>query len=285
MVEALVDNSAIAQKLMDYARYLEAREANVYRVRAYRRAAETILALDQPVADLFEAEGPAGLEELPGIGPRLASAVEELVRTGELRSFDPEGAAEATQLLSSLPGVSRRLARVIHEQLGINTLEELEQAAHGGRLGEVGIGPKRLRGIRDALAGRLGRYRFSQPARGEPSVEEILAVDLAYNERVQAGRLPLLTPRRFNPTGESWLPFFHTRRNGWRFRALFSNTALAHRLKQTQDWVVVYFDDGLTSGLRTVVTETRGPLAGRRVIRGRERECFKFYQQKATVSN
>ena len=82
-----------------------------------------------------------------------------------------------------------------------------------------------------------------------------------------------MAPRRFNPEHQPWLPLFTTDRNGWRYRALFSNTALAHRLGQTHDWVVVYFNDGMTFGQRTVVTETRGDLRGRRVVRGREREC------------
>ena len=87
-----------------------------------------------------------------------------------------------------------------------------------------------------------------------------------------------LAPRRFNPENEPWLPLYHTRRNGWRYRALYSNTALAHRLGQTRDWVVIYFDDGFSSGQRTVVTETRGDLRGRRVVRGREWECREHYQ-------
>ena len=60
-------------------------------------------------------------------------------------------------------------------------------------------------------------------------------------------------------------------------RLLFWNTALAHRLGQTHDWVVVYFDDGVISGQCTVVTETRGDLRGLRVVRGRERECRDAY--------
>ena len=42
--------------------------------------------------------------------------------------------------------------------------------------------------------------------------------------------------------------------------------------------MVVYFDDGTASGQRTVVTETRGDLRGRRVVRGREVECREFYE-------
>jgi DNA polymerase (family 10) len=57
--------------------------------------------------------------------------------------------------------------------------------------------------------------------------------------------------------------------------ALYSNTARAHRLGTTRDWVIVYFHrHGEPEGQRTVVTETRGALLGRHVVRGREAECL-----------
>jgi putative hydrolase len=94
---------------------------------------------------------------------------------------------------------------------------------------------------------------------------------LRYRERAE--QLPKIAPRRFNPAGERWLPVLHTERGRWRFTALHSNTPLAHRLGPTRDWVVVYFhQDHTPEGQRTIVTETHGPLAGRRVIRGREAE-------------
>jgi hypothetical protein len=105
-------------------------------------------------------------------------------------------------------------------------------------------------------------------------------VDAAYREEAGLNCLPRIAPRRFNPDGEPWLPLYQADRSGWRFRALYSNTALAHRLGQTHDWVVIYFDDGVVEGQRTVVTETRGDLRGRRVVRGRERECRQHYQPK-----
>jgi hypothetical protein len=55
--------------------------------------------------------------------------------------------------------------------------------------------------------------------------------------------------------------------------ALFSNTARAHALGRTHDWVVLFYERNGDEGQCTVVTETRGPLAGRRVVRGRESEC------------
>lgn len=61
---------------------------------------------------------------------------------------------------------------------------------------------------------------------------------------------------------------------------MFSNTARAHELGKTDDWVVVYFRKGKRENQCTVVTETRGPLKGKRVIRGREDECRTYYDAR-----
>jgi DNA polymerase (family X) len=273
-----MDNHQIAEQLRVYAGYLEARQASLYRIRAYRRAAETVGALDRPLADVVAAEGRAGLEELPGIGPRLSNTLEEIARTGKFRLLNSKAAnIDAERVLRSVPGVGARYSRRIFTDLGITTLEELEVAAHDGRLSRLGIGPKRLRGIREALAGRLGRYRFAMPVRDEPDVADLLLVDQEYRTRAKSMDLPMIAPRRFNLEQRPWLPIFQARHSRWRYRACFSNTALAHRLGRTHDWVVVYFSDGSSSGQRTVVTEKRGDLHGRRVVRGREQECRRHY--------
>jgi putative hydrolase len=60
---------------------------------------------------------------------------------------------------------------------------------------------------------------------------------------------------------------------------MFSNTARAHELRKTQDWVVIYYyDDHQQEGQHTLVTETHGPLQGQRVVRGREAECRRYYR-------
>jgi hypothetical protein len=279
-----MDNAAVAKKLADYAAYLEGEDANVYRIRAYRRAADTVRTLDRPLKDVYDAEGRAGLEALEGVGSHLSYTLESLLKTGEFRTLRPDGGhIDPERLLTSLPGVGPQLARLLHERLGVTTLEELESAAHEGRLGALGIGPKRLRGLIDALAGRLGRYRLAGPVAGEPPVADLLRVDAAYRENARLNRLPTIAPRRFNAEHEPWLPVYQEDRGGWHCRALFSNTALAHRLNQTHDWVVIFFDDGVTPGQRTVVTETRGDLRGRRVVRGRERECRAHYQAESAA--
>lgn len=127
--------------------------------------------------------------------------------------------------------------------------------------------------IRSTLAGMLGRRRLATPA-AEPPVAMLLDVDAEYRTKAHAGRLARIAPRRFNPSGKRWLPVLHTERDSWHFTALFSNTARAHELGRTRDWVVVYFrTDHEVEGQRTVVTETQGPQAGQRVVRGRESEC------------
>jgi hypothetical protein len=106
----------------------------------------------------------------------------------------------------------------------------------------------------------------------------LLDVDAEYRRKSARGELALITPRRFNPEGEAWLPVLHTERDGWHFTALYSNTARAHELGRTRDWVVVYYyDDDHREYQCTVVTEFRGPLRAKRVVRGRELECRNLY--------
>jgi putative hydrolase len=101
---------------------------------------------------------------------------------------------------------------------------------------------------------------------------------------MEQNALPCLAPRRFNPEGERWLGLLRSERDGWKMRALFSNTALAHRMERTRDWVVIYFEKGNLRGQRTVVTETHGDLEGRRVVRGREDECRVYYEAGPVTS-
>jgi putative hydrolase len=116
-------------------------------------------------------------------------------------------------------------------------------------------------------------------------VETILDVDREYRTQAEAGKLPTVAPRRFNRDGKAWLPILHTDRDGWHFTVLFSNTARAHELGRTNDWVVAYFYDGdHREGQCTIVTETRGHLKGRRVVRGREAECAAYNRVAGPLS-
>jgi hypothetical protein len=221
--------------------------------------------------DLFEAEGIEGLERLPGVGHSIGSLLREYVRTGRITLLERlQGEVTAEAVLASVPGIGPRLASRIHEELGIGTLEQLETACADGRLGKLpGFGPRRLEALEASLAARLGRRGAEGDQR--PSVGALLDVDAEYRRRAQANDLPRIAPRRFNPQGRAWLPILHTQREGWEMTALFSNTARAHRLGKTDDWVVIYAERAGRHDQCTVVTQGRG-RGLHRTIRGRELE-------------
>ena len=279
-------NADVADALERVGDLLEAQGANPFRVRAWRRAADTVRGCPRPLARTLDAEGRGALLALPGIGESLASAIEELVHTGRLAMLERlEGQVSPEDLFTTVPGIGETLARRLHAELGLETLEDLELAAHDGRLAAMSaFGPRRTRLVRETLAAMLGRStrRRARRLRAEetqsgvalrPPVEAILAVDEEYRRKAEAGELRRIAPRRFNPGREAWLPVLHAERDGWSFTALYSNTARAHELGTTHDWVVVYFERDGHEDQCTVVTERTGPRAGRRVVRGREAEC------------
>jgi DNA polymerase (family 10) len=77
-------NDDVARQLQRHARKLAERYGNLYRIRAYRRAAQTVLGLQRPVTELQKWE----LEVLPGIGDHLAMAITNYVRTGEWKTYE-----------------------------------------------------------------------------------------------------------------------------------------------------------------------------------------------------
>ena len=270
-------NNRAAEIFRECAQILKHQAANPYRVNAYVRAANVLDALQDDVRELLDKEGVDGLVKLPGIGKGLAAAIDEIARTGRLSQLDRlRGEASPETLFQTLPGVGRKLAEDIHETLHVDTLEALETAAHDGSLLTVpGVGERRAAAIRAGLSALLGRGQGQRSRLGPaPPVRLLLAIDASYRKRAAAGELPKIAPKRFNPEGKAWLPILHTEREGWHFTALFSNTARAHDLGKTDDWVVIYFyDEDHQEGQCTVVTETHGPMQGERVVRGREGEC------------
>lgn len=276
-----ISNDEIADVLERTGDLLEAQAAEIYRVRAYRRAADFVRSLAEPLVSVLERDGRKGLAALPTIGESIARLIEELSRTGRSRQLARlEGEVTAEELFDTLPGIGQELAERIHSKLHVETLVELESAAHDGRLETVrGIGPHRAEMIRNALAARLrddARWRLRsaerRPDPGVPPIELLLDLDAEYRRRAAANDLRRIAPRRFNPEGTAWLPILHVEREGWDLTALFSNTARAHELGRTRDWVVIFYERDHGEGQCTVVTETHGPRKGMRVVRGRESE-------------
>ena len=277
----LSENRFVADKLDDVASLLDQQNASLFRVRAYRDVASYLRGLPHPVRLDYQSGGKRGLDDLPTIGPSIAATIAEILDTGALGLLDRlRGAADPEQVFQSVPMIGPALARLIHDDLGIDTLEALETAAYDGRLATIkGIGPRRVESLRHSLSDMLARRRPRQAPRDrqQPSIADILAVDQAYRNNVE--QLPTIKPRRFNPTGGARLPILHTERDEWQFTALFSNSPTAHRFGKTRDWVVIYFERADQPEAQvTVVTEHGGPLDGKRVIRGQEDACTAHYE-------
>jgi hypothetical protein len=210
-----------------------------------------------------------------------------------------EGDDVAERAFASVPNIGPKLAERIHDELDIETLAELHAAAWDGRLAKLpGFGEKRLRAVRESLATR-GKFDRPQQRKNESSaigvqipsesdvinevpVTEILSVDQEYRARADADKLHRIAPRRFNPTGAAWLPVLHTQRGDRHYTALYSNTARAHLLGTTNDWVVIYLENHSATGEHgrwTVITSQFGRLKGKRIVRGREDECSQHYEK------
>jgi len=290
-------NQEIADVLERVAALLEAQDANPYRVNAYRKAARLVERSDRPIAQLAHSDEGEKLEDLPDIGKSIGGAIREFVHTGRLILLERlEGQVSPEDLFTTIPGIGEELARRIHSELHIETLEDLELAAHDGRLEKVpGMGHRWVTAVRDSLESVLSRSGRRRARRlslldkegihgesAQPSVALLLEVDEEYRNKAEKGKLRTISPRRFNPDGKYRLPILHTDREGWHFNALFSNTARAHELGKTRDWVVIYYEKDGHENQHTVVTEPHGPMKGRRVVRGREKECLAHYGQRET---
>lgn len=161
-----MDNLGIARVLNEIADLLEIKNENPFKVRAYRNAAEAIIHLGTPIADLPPAERRA----IPGIGKDLAARVGELVETGStpyhrelLQEFPP------TVLdLLRLQGVGPKTVALLYRGLDIRSLEDLQQAAKDGRIRALkGMGAKKEALILKALEERrrfTGRRLIAEAA-------------------------------------------------------------------------------------------------------------------------
>ncbi len=145
-----MDNPAIARLLGEIADLLEIKSDNPFKIRAYRNAADIVANHPHQLALLDV----AGLREIPGIGKDLAARIRELSETG--------GCAYHRELMAEFPptildllhlqGVGPKTVATFYKELGIRTLEDLEQAARSGRVRALkGMGAKKEALILKAL--------------------------------------------------------------------------------------------------------------------------------------
>lgn len=155
-----LSNVEVAGRLEQLAGLLELSGESPFRANAYLRAAESIRALPEPLADVARR---GRLRELPGVGVGIAQALTELLETGRLTPLDALAERYPLTLLDllAIPGVGAKTAARLYHELGIADLPALEAAAVAGRLRDVkGMGARLERTVIEgieALKRRTGR--------------------------------------------------------------------------------------------------------------------------------
>jgi DNA polymerase (family 10) len=170
-------NGEIAEAFEELASLYELDGAVVYRVVAYRNAAKAIREAGVSVAEMAK-QGRA--EELAGVGKTIAEKIDALLETGSIPSADklkqriPSGLVEVTRI----PGLGPKRAKLLHDELGVNSIEDLRRAAESGQLKDVkGFGKKAEKNVLAA---------FAAGADGRPKARMILSKALPVGEELVA---------------------------------------------------------------------------------------------------
>ena len=169
-------NADIAAVFSEIADLLEIEDANPFRVRAYRNAARMVGELGRSVKEMVAKK--EDLDALPGIGPDLAGKMMEIVNTGtcaQLQRLRQEVTPALVELLQ-IPGLGPKRVRALHQELGIETLDQLRSAAEQGRIQAVhGFGAKTERQILEASATLVHQERRYKLADVAPVADALLA--------------------------------------------------------------------------------------------------------------
>lgn len=156
-----MDNSGIIHALIEIADGLEFLDDNPFKIRAYRKAAQSIASLDAPVSELIDN---GEISRIEGVGKAIAAKIEAWVKLGDflalekIRSQVPSGLEE----LVKVPGLGIKRLRLLRDQLGIDTLDDLLDACRQGRLSGIKGFPEknisRLTGSIEQVIGYRGKY-------------------------------------------------------------------------------------------------------------------------------
>lgn len=150
-------NEKVTTVFSEIADMLEILGENVFRIRAYRRAAEVVRNLGEDLERLHK-ENDAAIEKIPGIGKDLHNKIIELIETGECEMHERLQKKLSPGILEILRvrGIGPKKVKLFYEQLGITTLEQLQNAAESGALATLpGMGEKSEESILEALENRL----------------------------------------------------------------------------------------------------------------------------------
>lgn len=183
-----MDKWEVARALEEISRYVELSESNRFKAIAFEKAAKAMSSLDRDLSAMIAS---GDLQQTPGIGKTTGAIIEELVRTGrsgyldELRKQYPAGIFE----LLRIPRLGLKKIAILHEKLGVGSLDDLEEACRAGRLKALrGFGEKSEAAILAGIAAaRRRESRFLLPVGieiGESIRERLAAIDAIENVEI-----------------------------------------------------------------------------------------------------
>ncbi|MCC5833962.1 MAG: DNA polymerase/3'-5' exonuclease PolX [Opitutales bacterium] len=149
-----MERAQIVDILEEIAVLLELKGENAFKIRAYQSGARAIESLEENLDALIEADE---LVKVPGIGKALAEKIVTLRQTGKLEFYDKLKASIAPGLLDMLdiPGFGPKKIRKIHDELGVETLDQLTEACKDGRIEALpGFGKKSVENLLRGIANR-----------------------------------------------------------------------------------------------------------------------------------
>jgi DNA polymerase (family 10) len=136
-------NRRIAEMLFNIATILEMAQDNVYRVRAYRRAARRILTLREEATAIMARNEPL---PLPGVGLRIRRKLAELIASGSMGFYEEllDDLPTPVATLMAVEGIGPKTAGRLNQELGVGTIEDLLAAATAGKVHALyGFGARR----------------------------------------------------------------------------------------------------------------------------------------------
>src|SRR5207245_6305524 len=137
-----MDKDQVADTLVRIATLLELKGENPFKTRAYVNAARALETITEPLEKLIAEQR---LAEVKGIGESIQKKITELVTTGKLAYYEELKAATPPGLVAMLeiPGVGAKQIKALHDELGIETVEQLEQACKDDKVAQLkGFGEK-----------------------------------------------------------------------------------------------------------------------------------------------
>jgi len=178
-----VKNAEVARVLREIAVYLDMRSVP-FKPRAYEKAADSVLALGDPVEDLHARGGLRALENIPGVGKSVAAKVEEFLKTGSIGLHRELYAAVPVDLgaLLTIDGLGPKGIRSLYEHLGVRSLADLEAAARAGKIRAVeGFGERKEQKL-------LRSIGFVRARTGRLPIGQVLPAALEIEARLRAVR-------------------------------------------------------------------------------------------------